>query len=78
MNSVYDELLAKDTAAQVKELKEKSKMDEDREQEILGRREKARNRKKMWKEWRYDRDKDEEKCIGEKGVHAEAREEKAR
>ena len=54
MNEIYDEWMAKDTAAQIREIKEDKEKEKTLEEEKLKKREKARTRKRLWKEWRKD------------------------
>ena len=54
MNSMYDEWLMKNKDDQIKELRERNEVEGDREQERIRRKEKAKTRKKMWKEWKSD------------------------
>ena len=75
MNRIYDEWMAKDAAAQIKELKDKKEIEEDKEEQKQRKKEKARTRRKMWKEWRNagvgdEEVEGEEASAGEKGEPA--------
>ena len=66
MNNLYEEWLEKDRKMQIEELMKNKEVEKSREEQDSHRKEKARVRKKMWKDWRSStRDEGKEKTLAE-------------
>ena len=61
MNQIFEEWMRKDEASQIDDIKARKDAEKCREEEKMMRKEKARSRKRMWKEWRWKEGENDEK-----------------